>query len=216
MASYLDDKTRLAHYDACRAKKKRYERVLDVCMWIAILFGAFTVIPELFVNGLLNGIFIGDISVFFLALFKTLGIAAAIYAIYLRKWPITIVAALVVSPCNSIVALATAAAAVSHWLLHRLSQEEGWPLFEIPYAEQEQRQKNIETIIRNRAVTLGARVSTEPSEDTEMHDILDESKDTVYVKPKGYHDRFRDSTPQGSVSAFTPEVMDSLEEMEER
>lgn len=213
MASCLNDETRLANYDKCRFRKKNFERVLDWCMWAAIFFGACTVIPELFVNGFMNVIFLQDVKTLLLALAKTLSVAAAIYAIYYRRWFVTIAAVFIVSWCNGGVALAAAVSTVVHYGLNQLEKEPGWPLFEIPYDEQEQREKNIENIIRNRAVALGARVATEPDGDTDMHDILDESADKVYVRPKGYHDRFRDAEPEDRIHSFEPGVMDTLEEI---
>lgn len=215
MASCLNDKARLEHYDKCRFRKKRLEKILDWCMWAAIFFGACTVVPELFVNGFMNIIFLQDVEMLLPALAKTLSVAAAIYAIYYRKWPVTVAATLVVSWCNGAVALATAISAVAHYGLNQLEKEPGWPLFEITYEEQEQREKNLDNIFRNRAVELGARVATEPDGDTDMHDILDESTDKVYVRPKGYHDRFRDAEPEDRIHSFEPGVMDTLESIGE-
>ncbi len=211
MASCLNDKARLEHYDKCRFRKKHLEKILDWCMWAAILFGACTVLPELFVNGFMNIVFLQDVQMLLLALAKTLSVAAAIYAIYYRKWPVTIAAAFVVSWCNGAVALAAVVSAVAHYGLNQLEKEPGWPLFEITYEEQEQREKSLESIVRNRAVELGARAAAEPDDDTDMHDILDESADKIYVKPKGYHDRFRDAEPEDRMHSFEPGVMDTLE-----
>ncbi len=217
LASYMDDETRLAHYDKCRIKKKRYERVLDVCMWIAILFGAMAVIPTLFVDGLLNGIFIGDIPTFFGALLCTAVILFAIYAIYLRKPVITAIAGIVTLYFAPLVSVATLVCIAPHILLAKLSQEEGWPLFDISIGEYQQREKNTEKIMQHRAVGLGARAATAPvAGDAEMHDILDETPDTVFVNPAGYHDRFRDAVPEDRVNSFTPGVMDTLESINEQ
>lgn len=222
MASCLNDEARLAHYDKCRFRKKSFERVLDWCMWAAIFFGACTVVPELFVNGFMNIVFLQDVKTLLLALAKTLSVAAAIYAIYYRKWPITIAGVFIVSWSNLGVALATAVSAVAHYGLNQLEKEPGWPLFEIPYDEQEQRQKNQESIFRHRAVALGERRAAEstgsavPAEDTEMHDILDERVDTLSAKPKGYHDRFRDAQPEDRLHTFEPGIMDTLEEIGEQ
>lgn len=221
MASYLDDKTRAEHYGRCRAKKKRYERILDFCMWAALLAGAMTVIPKLFVNGFMNLLFVRNMEMLLEALSRTLGAAVAIYAIYLRKWKITIPATLAALACNIFVALATAVSAVVHWYLHRLSQEEGWPLFDIPYDEQEQRRKNTEKIIRHRAVALGERVISAPTEETAeaaepgMYDILDERADVLNGSLSGYHDRFRNAQPEDRVNSFEPGVMDTLEDIGE-
>lgn len=219
MASYLDDKTRAAHYDECRIKKKRYERVLDICMWASLLFGAFTVIPELFVNVFMNALFLRDVETLSVALGSVLSVAAAIYTIYLRKWPVTVVAAAVVMPFNAAVGCAAIVSAVVHFLLEKLSREEGWPLFDISYAEQEQRQKNTEKIIRHRAVEQGARVIGEAAPDgksaQDMYDILDERRDTLSVSPSGYHDRFRNAQPEDRVNSFEPGVMDTLEALGE-
>ncbi len=217
MASYMDDETRLAHYDKCRIKKNRYEHTLDICMWIAILFSAMTVIPELFVNGLLNGIFIGDIPVFLGALLCTAAVLFAIYAIYLRKPVITAIAGVAVFYFDPLVGITTLVCVVPHILLAKLSQEEGWPLFDISIGEYQQREKNTEKIMQHRAVELGARLVTDPVEgDAEMHDILDERADTVFVRPTGYHDRSRDAVPEDRVSSFTPGVMDTLALIDEQ
>ncbi len=217
MATYMDDATRIEHYDKCRIKKKRNERTLDVCMWIAIIDGAITVLPELFVNGLLNGIFIADIRTFLGALLCTALVLFAIYAIYLRKPVITIVAGVAVFYFAPLVSLATLVCIVPHIALEKLSQEEGWPLFDISIGEYQQREKNTEKIMHHRAVELGARLATDPVEgDSEMHDILSEAPDTVFVAPSGYHGRFRDAVPEDRINSFTPGVMDTLESINEQ
>lgn len=216
MATYMDDQTRMAHYDKCRTKKKRNERVLDVCMWVAIIGGAMEVIPTLFVNGLLNGIFIGNIPTFLGALFSTAIVLFAIYAIYLRKPVITAIAALAVFFIEPLLFLATLVSIVPHIELTKLSKEEGWPLFDISIGEYQQREKNMEKIIQRRAVELGARRVTDPvAGDAEMHDILNESSDAVLIPPVGYHDRFRGAVPEDRLHSFQPGVMDTLESIDE-
>ncbi|MDD5946929.1 MAG: hypothetical protein PUC41_03925 [Oscillospiraceae bacterium] len=216
MATYMDDQTRIAHYDKCRIKKKRNERVLDVCMWVAIICGAVTVIPTLFVNGLLNGIFIGDIPTFLRALLTTAIVLFSIYAIYLRKPVITAIAALASFFVDPLVFIATLVSIVPHIGLQKLSQEEGWPLFDISIREYQQREKNTEKIIQHRAMELGARRVTDSAEgDAEMNDILNDTSDTVLIPPAGYHDRFRDAVPEDRIHSFQPGVMDTLESIDE-
>lgn len=219
MASYLDDQTRAAHYGVCRAKKNRYEKILDFWMWVAVIALLGTLVIELFVNFFLYGFFLADTEHVVNAFTNIIGSALGVYAIYLRKWPITFLAAYVAIFCNVFIAVAAAVAGVVHILLAKLSKEEGWPLFDIPYDEQAQRLKNQESIIRHRAVALGERRAAESAEsavsteNTEMHDILDERADTLSVKPKGYHDRFRDAQPEDRLHTFESGIMDTLEEI---
>ncbi len=220
MASLYTDEAREERYFKLRAKKKRLERILDWMMWIVLAAAALTIIPD-FASAFLNGVFLGDLHALFELLVDVAVYGFAIYAIYRKSAKLTGIAVAVVllgavltgSPLSLVGMIPLLLLLYVDVQWGKLEKEEGFPHFDITYAEREERQRTAEERARNRAIQAGARVAaTEQSSD--MGDLLDAGHDTMVIAPtlRGYHDRSRDSSRAAETPRqFAPGVMDTLE-----
>lgn len=220
MASIYTDEVREQRYFKLRAKKKRLERILDWMMWIVLAAAALTIIPD-FAAAFLNGVFLGDLHALFEFLVDAAVYGFAIYAIYRKSAKLTGIAVAVVALGAVLTGTPLSLVGVIPLVLllyvdvewGKLEKEEGFPHFDITYAEREERQRTAEERARNRAIQAGARVAaTEQSSD--MGDLLDAGHDTMVVAPtlRGYHDRSRNSgSAPETPKPFAPGVMDTLE-----
>lgn len=219
MASIYTDKAREARYDKLRIKKNRYEKILGICMLLSLFIGIATFISGIFF-GLLSGAFLGDISVLVISFLATACNAFAIYAIYAKNWKITIAAiaiaiAMVPFGMNDIVlVLALIPALIVHVLWKKLSQEEGFPLFQITQDEYDKRRQALERQTKKHALEEGVRVaSTEQT--SEMGDLLDDGFDSPVMPGElhAYHDRSRNANTVETAPSRQTGNMDSLEDI---
>ena len=199
MATFLDEKTRAEHYAQNRKKKKTLERGYDIIFWIFMIPIAFSVVPSLI------GGFIKLFALDFLLLLEGIGLAimygAGIFALYKHRMKITACVMLVVAIFSAFIKVSAECIPVILvfvFLLDRqwekLEQEEGFPLFDISYREQEEQPALATKRAKYQAVQLGARVAHVTNEGA-MNDLLDDGKDAPVVAGplSGYHDKFRNS-----------------------
>jgi|GEM_PF-2032605 len=227
MASLYTDEAREARYAKLRTKKKRLDITLDIIMRIVLFTMGLGVVINA-IGGLLSVLslnFLDGIS-FLLDLAM---VAAVVYAIYKRDrltsaivLGITIVFPMIRGfasgfglSVNLFAPVIMIAVLIVDVQWYQLSQEEGFPLFDISYQERQERQKQLEKVSLNRAVASGVRMaSTEQNSD--MSDLLDAGFDRpVMAQPlSGYHERMKDAKPGVQRAAgYQPGVMDMLEEI---
>ena len=221
MASIYTDEERENRYSRLRKKKRIYDRIFDVCMWAAILFGAVAVGDA---GGcVMEGLGAIRFTLIGIGIYGLIAIAGLILAIYKKDCRITALELVLLLTAGwmgaisdigfSVLALIAVAALITDFLWQKLSKEEGFPLFEISYQERENQNKALQRYAENRAVAAGARIErTEP--DNEMHDLLDADNDSTAVTQKltGVHQRYQTSqTYETGRPQYTPGVMDDLE-----
>lgn len=198
MANLYTDEVRLARYEMCRRRAKRCETVFDISMWSMILLALLEVGPNL-AKGFLYGIFIGDLEPFFVMLAVTAAMVFSIYAIFRRDWRFLLgglICSLVLTTFGvfmlfgylSPVVLLIAMVVSLDW--RRLEKEEGFPHFEISYAEWQGQQKLQERRARSRAVQSGTYVRQEQlNAHADMSDLLDTDAEQLPAELKNYHNR---------------------------
>lgn len=220
------DKLREERYARNRLIRNRLDHTFDISMWVTILVSLLPV-----VNAVIYGVaalFTAQVGELFKAVCTLVGCAATILAIYQKKVRFGIImlgVVLLMVVCGGSVLIHIPILLFVLCVSYRweqLSQEEGFPLFDISYREREQRQKLQEQYAKERALQSGARVAS-PEQQSDMHDLLDAEKDTPIFSAelKGYYERNRDTgevfhpdvqPDAGSISAAPVSTdMDTLE-----
>jgi len=222
------DREREERYGRLRARKNKLEKQHDILGWVVMGTVGLGAVISIF-SGVLYGVFV-DASQFFYTLFELAEAGAVIYAVYKRDWRITLgvligyilLTAIQVGAFDghfSIVDLVVVLLGVELYIdrqWFKLSQEEGFPHFDITYAEREKRQQIQEELMRNRALQAGVRVaSTEQT--SGMGDLLDADSDAPVLAPhlQARHDRSRLYAAPGTQmpDAFDAGKMGMLEEI---
>lgn len=222
MASIYTDAEREERYDKLRRKKRQLEKILDILMWGFLIFAALLMIGGIS-SGLLGGLLGGGLGDFFDFLVTALLCAAAIYVIYAKKIKHTLIALgagvllMALTGMGSVIPLVAMIACIPVDIAWgKLEKEEGFPLFDISYAEREERQKASEQMVYQRALDAGVRIaSTEQTSD--MGDLLDAGHDAMVIAAplRGSQDRFRGAVPDAvPQQSFQPGLMDTLEQMD--
>lgn len=220
------DKAREERYAKNRLIRNRLDKTFDISMWVTIVVSLIPVANSLIYG--LAALVAAQVGVLFESLCTLAGCAATVLAIYQKKVSFTI-AMLGVNVlmlfCKGSVLLNIPILLFVLWVCDRwekLSQEEGFPLFDIPYREQEERRKLQEQYARDRAIQSGARVAA-TEQQSDMHDILDADRDTPVLPAeiRGYEERNRKTgdvfhptvQPDSGVCAAQPVStdMDTLE-----
>ncbi len=221
MASIYTDEERETRYIRLRKKKRICDRIFDICMIAALLFGLLSVgdTGQILMGGL------GSINfgMILLGLFGLLVIAGVVIAVYKKDWRITAAELVLLLLGGYSMALTeisvfmlgviTFITLIGDVLWHRLSEQEGFPTFEIGYMEEKERQKAMQRYAENRAVAAGVRAEPAAPDDV-MHDLLDADTDVQSVTQKlsGQHDRYRDAQAvEHGREQYVPGVMDTLE-----
>ena len=101
VASIYTDEEREKRYSRLRVKRNRCEKWLGWIMWGILLIGALSLIPA-FVDGLLHGLFQGELFTFFGFLFSVVNFCIAVYAVYAKKWLHTAAAMFLISVLGSL------------------------------------------------------------------------------------------------------------------
>ncbi len=208
MASCLTDDEREVRYIGLRKKK----RISDILCAIPFFPGAVIIImAALSLPGAVGDEMVGN---GWGGVVQCLCMAASavitVYAAYTRRVKYILAGALAVAVLEligqagvSLVLIPILIPAVFGAILwSKLEEEEGFPLFRIPYEEISERRKATEQKIRYRAVEAGTRRLTEPQAAADdMGDLLDEQADTPVLTSAlhNYHDRARNA--QGELSA---------------
>lgn len=161
MASLYTDEVRLARYEKFRKRAKCCDIVFGISMWALVLIGLDEIVQQLS-DGLFNGLLSGKLVPFFIMLAVIAEAVFSVYASYRRDWRLlfgVLICAAVFAAVGfygsfgqlSVLPLLASAAVSLVW--RKLEQEEGFPRFEITYAEQSARQKTQEQYFQNRIVT---------------------------------------------------------------
>ena len=207
MASLYTDQERRERYEKLRSQRRRCEKIRDILM-IALIG---TSLLMLGVSGWGDGLSLIDASS---ASHTSMSIvpfavtplmtAVCIYALYVKDLRLTV--------CAMVISLLTAAFSLNanilmpllmgvasvvdrKWLT--LSQEEGFPLFEIPFSEETERKVKASQITRNRALAAGIRTAS-TERNSEMSDLLDAGSDTELLSAElsGYYERSTDAVAE--------------------
>lgn len=209
MASIYTDAVRRARYDKLRSRKKLLEKLYDVLMYPAIILTVGVLLGSL-IALVLGGAF-GNLSAIIQNILNFAAAVGTIIALYQHKWKITLGAllfSLIVPISNS--GLHTIAypfllslALVIDIMWAKLQKEEGFPHFEIPLEEYDQRAKQGEKIIRGRAIAAGNRIAAFPETAcgiADMGDIADDDANIPMAPAKltGYHERARENAAPGT------------------
>lgn len=214
MASYLTDEERERRYAKLRKKKK----VCEFLFAVPILTGIVLFIAGLFsLPGVFADIMMGSsVLLLFVMLFPLASSAAAIFGAFSRNLRIIAVtsAAIVLMDILSQNTLSIPlipgmiCAAIGAVLWSKLEEEEGFPLFRIPFSELEERNQTAEKKIRARAEAAGVRRTADERIRGEMGDLLDEAENVpVQISAlRGYHER-----GEGSQSVFSAPMNDAGE-----
>lgn len=160
MASLYTDSVRLARYETFRKRTKCCNIVFGISLWV-MMIAALTEIFEQIVSGIFDGILYGRLMPFFVMLAVSAEMVFSVCAVYRRDRRLLLGALICASVFTvgglfeslgdvSVPPLLASAAASLVW--HKLEQEEGFPLFEITYAEQSKRQKAQDQYVQNRIV----------------------------------------------------------------
>ncbi|MBR3267402.1 MAG: hypothetical protein IKI58_01535 [Oscillospiraceae bacterium] len=220
MASIYTDEERTARYAKLRQKKRVYEKIFDICMIAAIIFGLFAVRDFLLV--LIAGLMRLSLPSILVSLFGLVCTFGTVIAVYLKQIRVS---AAVLFLClffsflgiyNGITPLAVicGVTAVTDYYWYRLSQEEGFPLFDFSYEEQQEREKVLQRYTENRAIEAGLRANPDAQgeADSEMTDLLDETLQPVPAVPAGYKSRYENAHVYEKRIEYQPGVMDSVED----
>ncbi|HAG13457.1 MAG TPA: hypothetical protein DCG49_06300 [Ruminococcus sp.] len=222
MNSIYTDREREARYSKLLAVKKRTEFALSIAMWGTLLFGTIQILIVL-LPGLLNGLFMGDMSLFITAIVSLFALAFSVFAIYKRKVLIT-AAALVISlictatgiygfgafmtiPCLIV-------AVIAHIFWQKLEKEDGFPEFQILFAEYAERERLQKSIAEHRALETCTRTAAAPASG-EMHDLLDAATDIPEIPTalKNYHERGKQAQAFETEQETPTAQMNELEEI---
>ena len=180
-------------------------------MWATLLIAVVSVVPDL-ISAVLEGLFAFDLGHFAASLGKTAVFMFAVYAIYAKNWKISVPAMILAWFVSPLVGLIMLTVLVVNYLWSKLEQEEGYPIFDITYAEQQERQRKMEMISQHRALELGARAEHAGNPD-DMTDVLDPAGNTPVSRAgvSGYAQRPAFSTPgTEAVPEFSRGIMDDL------
>lgn len=235
MASIYTDEERDRRNARLRAKKKHLDGMFDVLGWVLYILLGFVVVTDIFM-GFLDSItdsvrpFLGGVC--------NLGIGfGAVYALHRREMRATVFWMIVSIPLGILanylgawmrpfVIVAEVYEAVllplqREW--QRLSQEDGFPLFDVSYNDRALAQKAQEKVMQKRAIAAAEQSRKEGGVFVEnadgqgdMLDILDDNGMARIIPEKltGYQDRLREPARGEERShAYVPGVMDTLEDI---
>lgn len=224
MANIYKDEVRIARYDNCRKRVKRCELLFGISMWAMIFLALTEIIPQT-IYGFFNGLFLGEMMPFCTMLAVAADIIFSIYAISRRDWRFllgALICALVfisgglfvlfgyLSPIVLILPLI----ASTDW--RRLEKEEGFPRFEITYAEQTEQQRTQERRARHRALQAGIRTEqAQLNARADMSDLLDEETEQLPAALKNYHNRSLSADAVVRLKEPHDDRMDRLNEIDE-
>ena len=212
MASCLTDDERERRYAELRKKKK----ISDILVAVPILTGIV-----IFILALLGlPLTFADIAMgtsvlaLFLNLCPMISAAAAAFSAFSRKARLILAALagivlldLIVRSSLSLLLIPGLILALIGAHIHeKLEQEEGFPLFRIPFSELEQRRQTAEKKTRIRAELAGTRRVADSEVHGSMGDLLDDAENVpVQISAlRGYHDRSEGA--QGVFSAPAADV----------
>ena len=227
MATLYTDAAREERYARLRTKKKGLEKCLDVCMLFTLFVMGGSVIINA-IGGLLSFLSL-DFGTALAFLIQAAVTAAVIWAIYqkdVRYSAIVLAVTCVIGGielylmdfglnANLFAPFVMIAVLLIDIQWQKLSQEEGFPLFDISYKERAERERQIEKISKNRAVAEGVRIAS-TAQTSDMGDLLDADFDKPVMAQglSGYHDRMRTAKPGTErKAAYQPGMMDMLEDL---
>lgn len=205
MASYLTDEVREQQYAVNRAKYKKLDRAFDNWLRVALGIGVVQIVMIMFQFGFHE---IPVLTAVLGVVVILVSMAATVLVLYTKQLYITAAAMLLdmlfgklnTACMLQIVVLIAAVILIVRW--QKLAEQEGFPLFDISYAEMSEKMHLRETLAKNRAVAEGVRTEFRPQRE-EMYDILDPEGDAPMIQAPitGYHDRGMANLSADSVTA---------------
>ncbi len=220
LASIYTDEERESRYSGLRKKKRIYDKVFDICMWTAIIFGVFA-LRDILIT-MIAALWVMSIPTIFVCLLALVCVLGTVWAIYKKdiRFSGGILLLMLFLQFTGVInfgvqlPLVAGVTCVTDYLWYKLSQEEGFPQFEISFEEWKQREKAYEHYAENRAVEAGVRAAAGAQNDGgEMHDLLDESRAPLPASPSSYKSRFEQAHVYEKQVHYQPGVMDSLEDL---
>lgn len=209
MANIYTDAARRARYDKLLSRKKVLEKLYDVLMYPAIILTVGALLGGLIV--LVFGGAFGNLSAIIQNVLNSATAVGTVIAIYQHKWKLTLgvllfsLITLISNPgLNTLTyPFLLSLTLVIDIMWAKLQKEEGFPHFEIPLEEYDQRAKQGEKIIRRRAIAAGDRIEASPETAcgvADMGDIADDDANIPMAPAKltGYHERARENAAPGT------------------
>ena len=225
MPSALTDEARRAHYGKMREYKKWIDKAYALGMGVFILLAVLLVLPTFYFT-VMSGMFLFKIKKPVIdLLFVLLMYGLQFAGIGTRKWQYTAgaAAAWFVSDTVgfSLVAMSeiylyfsiafvilTVYASACHIAWHKLSQEEGFPDFDISFEERGKQQKQAEAQHRHRILQEEATAAAGSVKD--MTDLLDPEQKTMPAELTAYRDRHTLTAQNAGNKDYVPGEMDEL------
>ena len=225
MPSFYTDEERSRRYGELRERKKWLDRAYSISMFVTLGIALFLLLPCLYMT-FMQGIFLFQISQVFNMLILLLMFAFQVCGIYSRRWQFT--AASVATEfvmetmkmklvgIESILpwfmvgfSCVTVFVFVCHYANNKLSQEEGYPDFDISYEERAQQKKQMEARQMHRILQEEAKPA-DPNAESDMTDLLDEAQRTAPAALTAYRDRHTLNTQNAGEKQYVPGEMDEL------
>ena len=226
MPSIYTDEERSRRYGELRERKKWLDKAYSLSMWAALGLSLLMLLPTFYFT-FMSGMFlfkVGKPLVDLLMVLLSAGLQ--IVGIGTRKWQLTLgsAAAQFVMDTISITlvgvkeiflwfsvpfAFLTLFVFVCHYANNKLSQEEGYPDFDISYEERAQQKKQMEARHMQRILQEEA-VPADPAADSDMTDLLDEAQRTAPASLTAYRDRHTFNTQNAGEKNYVPGEMDEL------
>ena len=225
MPSIYTDEERSRRYGELRERKKWLDRAYSISMWITLGLALFLLLPSIYLT-FMQGMFLFQISQTLNLLLLLLMFGLQICGIYARRWQITAgaaAAAFIMSATDMKIngirdilhwfitgfACVTVFVFVCHYAHHKLSQEEGYPDFDISYEERAQQKKQMEARQMHRILQEEAKPA-DPNAESDMTDLLDEAQRTAPAALTAYRDRHTLNTHNAGEKQYVPGEMDEL------
>lgn len=217
MANLLTDEVRREQYAIHRAQRIRYEKTFNLCAWILLFLALGELVSTVLLTtfsatwGYSGSPLIG-------ILVSAAALAAAFTGIY-RRNRVLIAAAIVVCALRQLLGisflipaiplLAVSLVTAQKW--YQLSKHDGFPRFDIDYAERESRAEKQARITKHVAIETGKRQLAAPNAG-EMSDLLDIGGDVPVAAAElsGYHDRSRHGADITRGRAYSSGDMDEM------
>lgn len=158
MASIYTDEVRIAHYEVCKKRAKRCEILFGVALW-GMMLAAANELFDLIADGVFGGLMQGAPQILAAKIFTSAVTVFGSLACWRRDLRLLLGALLGAGICTAagifallghFAPLFLLAALIAGIEWKKLSQEEGFPQFEITYQEKVDRQRTEEIRIRSR------------------------------------------------------------------
>ena len=210
MTSIYTDKVREQRYFACRKCKKQCEIIFGICIGLYLLLVFAELMGGFFAPGLAVGLGVNGIAQMqhYHLLINFAVFAVGFYGIASRNWVFMLAAAVGVALITfagwycafyigtmTLLPLGCSVFAGLKW--SKLKGEEGFPLFQIDFSEQETRTKSQVSFMQQRALAEGVRTEQQALDPHAHMNAVEEkaAPDALPAMLQNYHNRGAGSDP---------------------